>query len=404
MNSSWSRTLGATGRRAGILTVLASTLAGCGLGTAAPVSAPSHPHPQIRTMWVPHVTWHPVSVGSPVLLAEGAQISSVLAGPQGRIYYGTTNPLENANVIGWINPTTGANQWTSVPSANPPFPKSAGMDNLNAQQAALWDGVSLVVSGRDTVWYRHWGYVGGWLVQSGRFTPGDYADPGPTVTDGQWTASLSTTFAGATTLRLMNLQTRAVTVHPIPPSTPPVALSLANNPSGPPTIWMLSNQTVWVMPGGSTHWQSVASLEDSDFFVAMGQWGDTMWTIDADGNIDEVTQANGLSPVATVSVSPLDALSAPNGGLWIASPNHLSLWEPHQPLKSWSLPKSPYTAPASTWAISGPNEPPNWPPAAHLSQGANGSALVGIGTWIGTATVVPERVTVSSKGASKHDQ
>ena len=378
-----------------------TALAGCGFGKAQAVGAPSpKPHPAYHTVWMPQFSWYPISVGPPVLLAEGAQVSSVLAGPQGRLYYGTANPLGNADTIGWYDPKTRVNHWTSVPAVNPPFPKNSDMGTLNVQQSASWGGVDLVVSGQHNVWYRHWGYVGGWSAVNGKFVPGDYAIPGPTVTAGQWTASAATTFSGLTDIKLMNLNTHQVVTRNVPSNTLPVALAITGSQGSTPTVWMISSQTVWMLNGLSTVWQPVASLSSNDFFVAMGRWGHVLWTVDANGNIDRISLLAGLVPIATVPASPLAAVSAPENGLWISSPHHILLWVPHQPLKRWIEPTSPYPAPASTWATTGTNEPPDWPPVAQISAGPAETVIIGEGTWLGVARLVPERVPVHGKGAA----
>lgn len=395
------------GERRGATSVVAlaglTLLSGCGLLTASPVVASNANtgHARVmRTIWVPKISWYPVSVGSPTLLDEGSQVSSVLEGPDQRIYYGTENPLGNANVLGWYNPATGSNHSVSVPPATPPFPANSGLNNLSVSQSASWGGVSLVVSGKHNVWYRHWGYVGGWSSVTGQFIAGDYAIPGPTVTEGHWTASITTTFSGASDVKLMDLSTHHVTVRSLPSGATPVALSMQQGQTGHPILWLLTNQTVWSLPWHQTSWQPIASLTSGNFFVAMGRWGQALWAVDADGNIDRVTRANGLTTIATVSVSPLHAVSAPKNGLWIVSPHRISLWEPHNALKSWSEPTSPYGTPASTWATNGPNEPPNWPPTAHLARGPQGTAIVGEGTWVGEASLVPERVPAQPRRPS----
>ncbi|NMP22168.1 hypothetical protein [Sulfobacillus harzensis] len=369
-------------------------LSGCGWFTPPDTLATTTPsrEPLRHTVLVPQVKWYPVSVGDPVLLAEGAQISSVLMGPQNRIYYGTTNPFGNADVLGWINPSTLRNQWVSVPSANPPFPPNSGLNNLSPEESASWGGVSLIVSGSHNVWYRTWGYVGAWSADTGRFVPGGYNVPGPTVTNGTWTASVASNFVGQSHLTLMNVRTRKTSTITLPDNAEPVAVSLTSGSGqAQPTVWLETNQSLLKVRPGTHTLTPVATLPTTDFFVAMGLWGSSVWTVDADGNIARAAEGQ-LKPIATVNISPLNAVSAPNGGLWMISPHHLALWEPHQRLRTWAEPQSAYTDPATSWPISGSNEPPNWPPSPHLSGGTALSAIVGDGTWIGIGQFVKKTV------------
>lgn len=373
-------------------------LAGCGwpLGRPTAASVTPSPKPARHAVWRPEIKWYPIAVGAPVLLAEGAQVSSLLQGPRGRIYYGTTNPLGNANVIGWFNPRTLNNRWLTIPTINPLFPANAGLQDLGANQAASWGGVSLVVSGTHNVWYRSWGYVGAWSATTGQFVKGSYGVPGPTVTNGDWTASVSTTFQGISTVTLMNLQTRQALHISVPSTSTPVALALTRSAVDTPIVWMATNQSLLKLLPGRTAWTPVALLPTDDFFVSLGQWGQTIWTVDANGNIARIRD-NALVPVATVPIAPLNAVTAPHGGLWIISPHRIALWEPRDPVKTWKEPVTHYTAPASTWARTGTNEPPNWPPMSHLASGSGNSALVGQGSWIGVATLVKQEVTETER-------
>ncbi len=313
-------------------------------------------------------------------------MSSVLAGPGGRIYYGTANPLADDAVIGWINPATQANHWTTVPGINPPFPASAGLDALDAQQSAAWGGVSLVDAGTRTIWYRHWGYVGGVTVRSGHFVSGNYSIPGPTVDTAQWSVSVSTTFAGLSRVVRLNNRTGRITVIPLPSAVNnPLAMALSGGTTTvPPRITLLTNNTLWTLsPDG--HWTSAWNLTmPGDFFVAMGEWGSQLWTLDANGNIDRWAEGR-LMPAGHVNAAPLGAVSAPGQGLWITSPHGLVLWRPRAALKTWPWPKSFYPSPASGWPTTGSSEPPDWPPTSHISAGPHQSAVIGNGIWIGVA-------------------
>ncbi len=374
---------------AGAMALTACSLAGCGGFTQAAVPTPikiaaARPN---RTE-TPHVTWYPVSVGSPRLLAEGAQVSSVLSGPKGRIYYGTVNPWADAAAIGWLNPAAHVNHWTSVPSANPPFPAQSGLNALDAQQAAAWGGVSLIEAGSRTIWYRHWGYVGGWLAATARFVSGGYNIPGPTVDNAEWSVSVSSTFSGMSQIAIENNPSGRVRNIPLPNSVNnPVAIALTGGTTTvPPLVTLMTNNTLFTLsPDG--HWSSAWNLSISgDFFVAMGQWGSELWTLDANGNIDQWAGGR-LHSVGHVRLAPLGAVSAPGQGLWIATPHDLVLWQPRSALKSWPWPQSVYPAPASSWPTTGASEPPDWPPASHISAGPHQSAIIGNGIWIGVATL-----------------
>lgn len=381
----------AAGRRpalwASALALTAVCVSGCGglSQSAGPSRIAASRPPQTGA---PSLTWYPVNVGSPTLFAEGAQVSSVLAGPYGRIYYGTVNPLADASVIGWINPATQANHWTTVPGTEPPFPASAGLNALGAQQSAAWGGVSLVDAGTRTIWYRHWGYVGGLSVDTGHFVLGDYNIPGPTVDTAQWSVSVSTTFAGLSRVALLNNRTGRISNIPLPSSVNnPLAMALSvGTTTIPPLITLMTNNTLWMLsPGGP--WTSAWNLTiPGDFFVAMGQWGSRLWTLDANGTIDRWVGSR-LMTVGHINVAPLGAVSAPGQGLWITTPHGLVLWRPHEALKTWPWPKSLYPKPASGWPTTGSSEPPDWPPATHISAGPNQSAVIGSGIWIGVATL-----------------
>lgn len=334
------------------------------------------------------IHWYPVSVGPPALLAEGAQVSSVLQGPDGRIYYGTANPLADADIVGWVNPASRVSRWTQVPTVNPLFPADAGLSDLPAPEAASWGGVDLVVSGAQDVWYQHWGYVGGW-TKSGKFVSGVYRIPGPTVTNNGWTAAISTTFSATSTIRIANATTNTVLVQRLPGTSSPVSVAMTNTAGTDPHIWLMTQSALWQMPRPGATWQKVSSVPAGDFYVALGRWGKTVWTVDANGDVDTVGTGGIVHHVKTLAGSPLDAVAAPNRGLWIAFPHHIGWWQPGRPLKLWPLPRSTYPAPANGWSVSGSSEPPDWPPAVHISEGANQSFLIGDGTWVGVARVNP---------------
>lgn len=374
-------------------------LSGCGFHAASPPLATVLPRePVHHTVLVPKVQWYPVSVGNSVLLAEGAQISSVLQGRHGRVYYGTTNPWGDANVLGWLNPATLANQWTSVPAVNPPFPVNAGLNNLSPQESATWGGVSLVVSGPHNIWYRTWGYVGGWSQTTGKFIPGRYTVPGPTVTNGPWTASISSNFEGQSHLTIMSVANSHAVRVPVPSGSQPVSLVITGPHQGlAPTVWLETTQQILKLLPGRHAWLPVATLPSNDFFVALGRWGTTLWSVDADGTVSRIGHRR-LEKVARLPLSPLNAVAAPEGGLWIVTPHRVALYEPHRPLKTWPEPSNPYTAPASKWATRGANEPPNWPPSAHLSAGTQDSAIIGEGTWVGIGKLVRKTVTTTKGG------
>lgn len=362
-------------------------LTSCGI----PVATGPSPQRHVRyhEVTTPRVSWYPVDMGPEVLLGEGIQVSSVLPGPKGRIYYGTSDPLGDASSIGWYDPKTADNVVSTVPEVTPEFPKNAGLSNLSLSASAYWGAVSLVVAGQKNVWYRHWGYVGAWSSKTGKFIAGDYALPGPTVTQGAWTASVESTFSGQGQVKLMNLATKHVETVPLPDNQSVVDIALTVTPK--PTVWLLSSATLWSLSIPSGSWQSVASLSSGNFFVAMGRWPSGPWIVDADGDVGRVERGQGIHWMATLSISPLAATSAGSRGLWVASPHHIALWEPHTALKTWDFPRDPYPKPASTWATSGSAEPPDWPPMANISAGPHGSVIIGYGTFIGEAKLVSSR-------------
>ncbi|MDA8195438.1 MAG: hypothetical protein M0Z53_15800 [Thermaerobacter sp.] len=356
------------------------------MSVGSPPRPAASPVASIQTVMVPKIRWYPATLGPEVLLNEGVQISSVLAGPAGRIYYGTSNPLADTNIIGWLSPATGQNAWRAVPAVVPPFPSATSQHGLNLTQSAYWDAVDLIIAGSHNVWYRHWGYVGGWSA-SGRFVPGDYTIPGPTVHRGTWTAAVHTTFSGQSDVRLMNLTTRLSLVYPLPDSQPVQALAFSG--TGKPTLWLMTETGLWRLAGNGT-WTLLASLPSGDFFVSLGHWSQSLWIIDANGQVGVVGTA-GIEWRNTLPLSPLEAVTAGNNGLWVVSPRHLSLWVPGRRLQSWLWPKDPYPAPASTWPTNGANTPPDWPPIPHISSGPNGTLDMGYGTWIGQASLTWRR-------------
>ncbi len=341
-------------------------------------------------------------MGTEVQLNEGTSVSSVVAGPQQRIYYGTGNPLADANAIGWINPTTGNRTWSAVPTVSPPFPSGSEPNNLSQNQSAYWAEVSLVVSGQHTVWYRHWGYVGGW-TKSGRFVPGAYGIPGPTVTQGIWTASAHATFNGTETLRVMDVANKAMTRYPLPSTESPIAVAFSPHQHW---LWVLTGSVLWQLSRTTGQWKSIATPSSGDFFVAMGHasWG--VWVVDANGNIFTVNPTGGMRRIASLHQNPLAAVSAGINGLWIASRRHLTLWRLHGATKQWAWPTAIYPSPASGWPTTGSHAPPDWPPLPHLaSSSLTGAADIGYGTWVGQATFrtveVRSKVRTTQKGSAQ---
>ncbi len=377
-----------------LLTLLVS---GCGVA-AKPVKSPQPFAYHMTREVVPALRWFRVPLGTEVQLNEGTSVSSVVAGPDQRIYYGTGNPLADANVIGWINPNTGNRAWSPVPAVSPAFPANSEPTNLSQNQSAYWAQVSLVVSGQDTVWYRHWGYVGGW-TKSGRFVPGAYGIPGPTVTQGSWTASAHATFDGNETLRVMDVANKAMTKYPLPSTETPIAVAFSAHQHW---IWVLTSSVLWQLSRATGQWQSVATPSSGDFFVAMGQasWG--VWIVDANGNIDTVNATGGMRRVASLDQNPLSAVSAGVHGLWIASRRHLTLWQLHGPTKQWTWPSVVYPQPASQWPTTGPHAPPDWPPLPHLATSVAGTVDIGYGTWVGQANFrtveVRSKISPTKKG------
>jgi hypothetical protein len=342
----------------------------------------------------PEIQWRPVSIGPEVLLNEGTAISSVLAGPKGRIYYGTSNPLGDTSVIGWYNFASHHNQWQDVPPTTA-FPAHAGINNaaLNISESSYWGAVDLVVSGMHTVWYRHWGYVGGW-TSSNVFVPGDYAIPGPTVTFDNYTASVYTSFQGSQLLRMMHLSNRQMQSYPLPSSEDPAAIAFGKSHE---TVWLLTADTLWSFNTAQDVWTPVMEAASGDFFVAMGHMGPMLWVLNADGGIAEVHSDNRVTWVAQLHLSPLSAEPDGVSGLWIASLRHLTLWIPGKPQRQWLWPTLRYPSPASQWSSSGSSAPPDWPPIPHLAVGAGHSVDIGYGTYIGQASFASKRVTVISR-------
>lgn len=354
-------------------------------GTNRPVKA-------YRTVTIPHLTWYAVTVGPQVLMAEGTQISSVLAGPDHRIYYGTQNPLADANVIGWINPSNGQSRWTTVPAVSPPFPKGSALTNLNLTESAYWGSVDLVVAGSKTVWYRHWGYLGGW-DQDDRFVTGTYAIPGPTVHDGQWTASIQTSFAGQRLLRIMNLHSQSLASYSLPDHQPVVAMAFVTARTD--DLWVMTSTDLWQLNGSTGQWTLLYSLPAGDFFISLGHWNTALWVVDADGKIGTIS-GHGVHWLASLPVAPLKAVTAGHNGLWVASLHHLLWWRPGHRPKTWLWPANAYPRPASQWPTTGADTPPDWPPLPHISAGPQGTLDIGYGTWVGLASLSHRQVTVIS--------
>lgn len=370
-------------KRSALLLGAGALLTGCGLA-ATPPQTPVHSVEKIawHPVSIPSVRWRPVSIGPEVLLNEGGQISSVLAGPSGRIYYGTSNPLADSSTIGWINPLTNRNQWAFVPKVSPLFPRGSHLTNLNLTESAYWGSVDLVVSGSHNVWYRHWGYIGGWS-SNGKFVPGAYAVPGPTVHQGNLTASVNSNFTGVEVIKLMNVVSHALSLYKLPSQEAPV--SMAFDPNNSHVLWLLTSTALWQLNIASGQWNEIAALGSGDFFVSLGHWGQTLWVIDANGGIGTISQASGIHWLTTLSVSPLKAVTAGTRGLWVVSLHHLSLWRPNQPLKQWSWPKLKYPDPAAKWPVQGAQTPPDWPPIPHINPGPHNTVVLGYGTWIGQA-------------------
>ncbi|MHB1955036.1 MAG: hypothetical protein ACYCOU_14965 [Sulfobacillus sp.] len=363
-----------------ILVVLVLVVAGCGWNAtpikgSGPVALRLVREDQIA------LHWHPITVGPEVLLNEGTSISSILSGPDGRIYYGTGNPLADADVIGWLNPVNGQNTWASVPQVNPEFPLGTEPATLSQTQSAFWSQVDLVVSGAHTVWYRHWGYIGGWTTAQA-FVPGVYGIPGPTITDGPWTASVRSTFSGAQSLRIMDVATKSISIFPLPSNQPPIDIAFGDNAK---ILWLATSSELWQFSVKRGTWLPRATLSSADFFVGMGHSTMGTWVVDANGNIGLIDLQGGIRWIANLTVSPLVAIAGPDNGLWIASRHHLTLWRPGLAVQEWNWPKSVYPSPASHWPTQTLNAPPDWPPLPHLAAGPDGSLDIGYGTWIGQA-------------------
>lgn len=376
------------------LAIGVSLLSGCGIFTSSsPVHKVSIAHVRMHKILSPHIRWFSATLGPEVLLNDGAQVSSVLSGPQGRIYYGTSSPLADANTIGWINPRTAQNQWQTVPKVSPHYPSHASQSALGLSQSTYWNAVDLIVAGQHTVWYRHWGYVGGW-AQNGKFIPGDYTIPGPTVTQGQWTASIHTTFQGQSTLHLANLANKTSTTISLPHVHSVQSLTFVGSS---PTLWLMSQTGLWRMQTDH-RWVLVDRIQAGDFFVSFGHWTHRLWIVDANGRVGTVSSSR-IVWKTTLPISPLGVVTAGSNGLWIARQHHLSLWIPGQKMISWPWPQAIYPSPASGWPTSGPNAPADWPPIAHISPGPHGTLDIGYGPWIGQASFVWQNVPVGSKNS-----
>lgn len=384
--------------RWGIVAASAAILAGCGALPHPPSAAPVQTavrKPERVT--VPVIQWHAVSVGPEVLLNEGTSISSVLPGPGGRIYYGTSNPLGDSSTIGWYSPESRRNIWTAVPATRD-FPPQAGISaqSLNLSQSSYWGAVNLVVSGTHTVWYRHWGYVGGWTASS-RFVPGDYAIPGPTVHRSNYTASVYTSFQGAQMVRLMNIRTRQMQSFALPETEDPVAIAFGSSHN----LWLLTADTLWSLNTAQALWTPAATAPGGDFFVAMGNLPRSLWIVDANGNVGFISGTDTVHWTAHLHLNPLAAQPAGPSGLWIASLHHLSLWLPGHPLRQWPWPSLAYPSPASRWPRHGAGAPPDWPPMPHLATGPHGALDMGYGTFIGQAAL-STRLARSVVGSSQN--
>ncbi|AUW92904.1 MAG: hypothetical protein OWR62_02200 [Sulfobacillus thermotolerans] len=380
----------------GVLAIAATALTGCGSSSPMPAQGPIQNAPKhTKTLITANVSWQSVSIGPEVLLNEGTAISSVLWGPDQRIYYGTSNPLGDSTTIGWYNFATHRNVWTTVPPTTA-FPSGSGLNphTLSLAQSAYWGAVDLVVSGSDTVWYRHWGYVGGW-TRTGAFVPGDYGIPGPTVHAQNETASVYTSFQGSQLVRIMNTTTRHMQSFTLPSPEDPVAIAFARRPG---YLWLLTADALWSLDIAQNLWTPVVSAAPGDFFVAMGhQTGPSpLWLLDANGNIGEVLHHTTLQWIAHLHLSPLAAQSATQHGLWIAGLRHLSLWIPGQPLQQWPWPSLSYPASAASFSHHTVGVTANWPPIPHIVAGPEGQLLIGYGTDIGQARVVAKRITISA--------
>ncbi|MCL4494670.1 MAG: hypothetical protein M1294_07600 [Firmicutes bacterium] len=380
------------------LTVTAGALTGCGLfssphssRTVRRVSATT------RRIDVPVIKWHPVSVGGQGLLKEDTSISSVLPGPSGRIYYGTSNPLGDSNVIGWYNPENGHNGWTHVPRM-PDFPRQSVFqtNDLTLSESAYWGAVDLIVSGADTVWYRHWGYVGG-LTGSGRFVPGDYAIPGPTVHKNFSTVSVHTSFDGTPQVQVMNTQTKQMQSYPMPSRSSPVAISFGQNVQH---IWLLDPNTLWELDAKTRQWTPFATSALGDFFVSMGQFHSSLWILDANGNIGAIRNGH-LRWVGHVPTHPITAETAGHNGLWLVSRHHLMLWFAHQPVRKWQWPRLSYPTSATQWSTPGSPTPSDWPPLPHILRGPHDVLDIGYGTFIGQAYFVMKTVSAAPRSSSQ---
>lgn len=363
------------------LIILAAVgLAGCGIKAASPTAH----HTFRKKVSVsrkapvkPAIRWTPVSVGSEVLLNEGTSISSIVPGPNGRIYYGTGNPLGDAASIGWINLKTQNNHVSNVPTVSPQFPQGAKVMASNVTQSSYWGQVDLVVSGSHTIWYRHWGYIGGWTV-AGKFVPGTYAIPEPTVHRSHITASLRMTFTGQQSLRIFNTQSRQLQSFQAAFHQMPLGISL--NPQAQ-QVWVLTSNAIWRFNIRTNSWRQIA-LASTGFYVAMGQWKNTIWVVNSSGRIGTITANDKIMWLGSSHTTPLTAIGTQHS-IWIAGLHHLTRWNPKQSLQQWTWPKLQYPNPAQTWAVNGTKAPPNWPPLPHLSAGPMHGVLIGYGTLIG---------------------
>lgn len=329
---------------------------------------------------VPVIRWHRASLGSQALLKEGTAISSVLPGPSGRIYYGTGNSFGTSNVIGWYNPDTGHSAWYRIPKV-PPFPRQSGFQtsHLTLSESTYWGAVDLIVSGNYTIWYHHWGYVGG-LTTRGRFVPGDYAIVGPTAHRKVSTASIQTAFGGNPTLRVMNTENKQMLSYPMPTSlSSPVGIAFGQKTNH---IWLLDPNTLWRLNTASRQWTPVTTSAMGDFFVGMGEWHWGLWVVDANGNIDTIGNKGHLIAISHVPIHPIAAKGAGQYGIWLVSKHHLILWEPHQPIKTWSWPHLSYPVPASSTQQ---GLLADWPPLPHIQKGPHDVLDIGYGPFIGQA-------------------
>lgn len=370
---------------------MVAALTGCGLSSSPHSPAPKGAVKQAvaHRVEVPVVHWHQVALGGQAQLKKGLAISSVLPGPSGRIYYGTANPWGSSNIIGWYSPKTGHSSWRQVPSTAA-FPRQSTLqaNHLTSLQSSYWGAVDLIVGGAYTIWYRHWGYVGG-LTAQGHFVPGDYAVVGPTAHKNFSTVSIQTAFGQIPEVRIMNTQTKKIAFYPLPSDSSPIAVAFDQKPSH---IWLMDPNTLWRLNASTHQWTPISTAPLGGFFVSMGQFPSGLWVVNANGNIGVIRQQQHLIWIGHVPMHPIAAQTASVHGLWLASKHHLALWLHGHPVKEWSWPRLNYPFQGLTRASSSPN----WPPLPHIQEGASHVLDIGYGPFIGQAYLTTKTFSRSS--------